>query len=336
MTRKVTAGTDRVRAGRGAAPPSPEASSSTGSTRAAPDARVPGDPGIAAVVVSFDAAEHLPRCLESLHPLAAAGHPVIVVDNASRDGSAALVRERFGWARLLVLDRNVGFAAACNRGAAETTREHLLFLNPDAWLDSGCAVRMAAALARDPALGAVAPHLSYPDGRRQFSWEPTPGIAGEAVRRHLRNPLERWAIAHAPLRALYAALGDPGWLTAACLLVRRAAWEAVGGFDQGFFLYFEDADLCLRLRRAGWRLDLVPGAHAWHLKGGSQRTASAELYYRESQFRFYRKHRSAASRRYLLRRQRRRFGRVDDEALRHALLELCDRFEAELAAASES
>lgn len=317
--------------GAGRAPAPPDAASprdATSAPSARPQRSTGGGAAIAAgsigvVVVSFEAAAHLPRCLASVEPLARAGHPVVVIDNASRDASASLVRERFGWARLEALERNVGFAAACNRGAGLTASEHLLFLNPDAWLAAGCAERLAGALERQPQAGAVAPRLAYRDGRRQFVWEPTPGIVAEAVRRHLRNPLEAWALAHAPVRALYRALGDPGWLTAACLLVRRRAFESVGGFDEGFFLYFEDADLCRRMARAGWRLAVEPQALAWHAKGGSQRSGEAELHYRASQLRFYREHRGRLQNRLIVARQRRRARRVADPELRSRLLALC-------------
>ena len=295
-----------------------------------PGAIAPGTttPGIAVVVVSYDAARHLARCLGSVRPLVAAGHEVVVVDNASSDASTRIVRDEFPWARLVALDRNAGFAAACNVGGAASSREHLLLLNPDAWVDAGCAEALSEALERNARLGAVAPRLFYRDGRRQFSWEPTPGIMGEAARK-VRNRLERWPIAHRPARALFAALGDAGWLTAACLMVRRQAWEAVGGFDQRYFLYFEDADLGLRLRRAGFRLAVEPRARAWHLSGAS-RSPAAEIHYRRGQFLFYRVHRPRWESRALLRRSRRRFARVVDPAQRSALLAVCDEAEAAL------
>jgi N-acetylglucosaminyl-diphospho-decaprenol L-rhamnosyltransferase len=310
--------------------PAPDPTPGSSSARGAPGV-APGTttPGIGIVVVTYEAVRHVARCLASLRPLTAAGHEVVVVDNASSDGSARCIRDDFAWARLIALDRNLGFAAACNVGAAATAREHLLLLNPDAWVDAGCVEALADALARDPRLGAVAPRLFYRDGRRQFSWEPTPSIAGEAARK-LRNRFERWPIAHRPARAAFRALGDRGWLTAACLMVRREAWDAVGGFDERYFLYFEDADLGLRLRRAGFRLGVEPRARAWHLSGAS-RSPAAEVHYRRSQFLFYREHRPRWENRALLRRSRRRFARVADSAQRAALLAVCDEAEAVLA-----
>jgi N-acetylglucosaminyl-diphospho-decaprenol L-rhamnosyltransferase len=284
---------------------------------------------IAVVVPSFESASQLPRCLDSLRPLADAGHRVVVVDNASSDDSARVVRERYPWATLRTLERNLGFAAACNRGAMEAPGADVLFLNADAWLDGGGAETLAAALSRRPDLGAVGPRLAEPGGGRQFTWEPTPSLIGEGLRRSLLNPLERRAVAHGPARAVAAVLGDAGFLTAACLLVRRAAFDEVGGFDERYFLYFEDADLGVRLRRAGWRLDVEPRARAWHLRGASRGPAT-EVHYRRSQFLFYREHRPRWESRALVRRQRRRFARLDDADLRRELLAVCDQAAAAL------
>lgn len=284
---------------------------------------------ISVVIVNYESGEHLGPCLDSVAPLLEAGHEVVVVDNGSRDGSQRAVAGRDG-VELLRLSVNMGFGAASNRGAAETRGEHLLLLNPDARLDPDCAERLSAALARDARRGAVAPRLRYPDGRRQFTWEPTPSLLGEALCK-LRNPFEALAWAHDPVRRLVVALGDPGWLTAACLLVRRPAWDEVGGFDEDYFLYFEDADLCLRLRAAGWTLALVPEAGAAHVRGRAAVWGPAsELRYRESQFRFYLEHRGRRASRLLVRRQRRRFRRLSDPELRASLLAVCDRAEAAL------
>ena len=320
---------------------------------------------VSVLIVNHNAGVHLRRCLERLRALAGewpadAGRlEAVVVDNASTDGSADAVRElesrvtgrlrrqrarrpahrptgrRLSGAaasalpvRLIASARNLGFGAACNLAVRETTGRHLLLLNPDAWTDAPSLRRLVAALEADSRLGAAAPALRYPDGSPQLGWAPPVGVPGEAIRR-LRNRFEGAAWNHRGLPRLLRPFVGPGWFTAACLLVRRSAFEEVGGFDEGFFLYFEDADLGLRLARKGWRQRRVEGARAWHVRGvatgrpGSRRLSpAAERFYRASQLRHYDLHRPRWERAYLRRRLRRKFRRVADEERRAALLRL--------------
>lgn len=260
----------------------------------------------AAVVVSHDSARVLHRCLESLAEAAAGGLEVVVVDGGSKDGSPDLVRARFPFARVLELGGNRGFGAAVNRGASEVASDALLLLNPDAWMVGDALDRLTTALDGDPRLGLVAPRLRYPDGRPQFVWAPDRGVAGEALQK-ARNRFEARWWSHRPLERLLRLFG-PGWLTVACALVRRVAFDQVGGFDPGYFLYFEDVDLGLRLRRAGWGAAVVEGAAACHLGGGGRSLSEGTmLHYRQSQVRYYRQHRPAWEQRVLLWRLRRRY-----------------------------
>jgi GT2 family glycosyltransferase len=267
---------------------------------------------ISALIVNHNGAATLERCLASLPAGRPGGLEAVVVDTASTDGSAALAAG-FPFARLVALGSNVGFGAATNRAAIEARGETFLLLNNDAWLEPGSLDLLEARLAADLRLAWVSPRLVYPDGRPQTSWVPTTGLAGEALQR-LRNRFEgrRWS--HAALPRLLR-LADPGWYTAACALVRRQAFDAVGGFDEGFFLYFEDVDLCLRLRRAGWRLAEEPAAVAVHAKGGAGGgvTGAAEAAYRTSQLRFYAKHRPGLEQRLLRRHLARKYAGRDDE-----------------------
>jgi GT2 family glycosyltransferase len=181
----------------------------------------------------------------------------------------------------------------------------LLFLNPDARLEAGALRALAAKLGADPRLGAVAPELAYPDGRLQFAWSPDRSVLGELVQK-LRNRFEGALWNHRALPAVWRALVGPGWYSAACLLVRRTAFEEVGGFDEGYFLYFEDADLCVRLRRAGWRLAQERAARAVHLCGASSGAGPTRAAYRDSQLRFYKAHRPRWEQRLVTRRAARR------------------------------
>ncbi len=276
---------------------------------------------ISILVVNHDGRGHLHHCLEQLAAQEGSYGEIVVVDNASTDGSAEMVRSEFPACRLLALDDNLGFGAANNRAAAAAAGNRLLLLNSDAWLEGSALARLDGALTADPRLALAAPELRYPDGRRQFAWAPETGVFGEALQM-LRNRFESRPWAHRlPPRWLRPMLG-PGWFSAACVLLRRDAFKAVGGFDDGLFMYFEDVDLSRRLRHAGWRLGSVPGAVAYHVKGGSRPSGRGELEYRRAQLYYYRKHRPAWENRYLRFRMRRKFARCPDPALREDLLRL--------------
>ncbi len=299
---------------------------------------------ISVLVVNHDSGRHLRDCLRRLHQLAAdwpaaaaGGIELLVVDNASMDGSEKAVEESRRAleasplsVRLIDAGANLGFGAACNLGAADAGGRYLLLLNPDAWTDARSLRALWRALESDRRLAAAAPALVYPDGSPQFTWAPTVGVAGEAVQR-LRNGFEAGAWNHGLLPALLGPFLGPGWFSAACLLLRRSAFEKAGGFDPGFFLYFEDADLGLRLARAGWRQRRVPGARATHVRGvttGQPPTRAlrpeVELHYRASQLRYYDLHRPRWERAWLRRRLRRKFRAHADSEPGRSVLGLLD------------
>jgi len=260
---------------------------------------------ISAIVVSHNGEGLLERCLASLED-PGMELETIVVDNASTDGSRALVERRFPGVTLLPQVSNLGFGAAVNLAAERAAGDALLLLNQDAWLEPDALERLAARLGSDGGIGLVAPRLRYPDGRPQFGWSPARSVAGEALQRFF-NGRERSAWVHRGAARALARVAGPIWYTGACLLLRAEAFRAVGGFDQRFFLYFEDADLCVRLEEAGWRLVQEDQALVTHA-GGFRKAKVAEDLYRPSQLLFYRLHRPRWELRLLKRRLRRRFG----------------------------
>jgi N-acetylglucosaminyl-diphospho-decaprenol L-rhamnosyltransferase len=264
---------------------------------------------ISAIVVNHNSGEHLQRCLESLRR-SELEIEILVVDNASSDGSLSMIREVFPEVRVLEQHRNLGFGAANNLAAKEARGDTLLLLNADAWLEAGALQRLHERLRREDRLALVAPTLLYPDGRPQFVWSPERGVAGEALQQ-VRNRFEgrRWAHG-AALRALSRLVGRL-WYTAACVLVRSDAFHAVGGFDSRFFMYFEDVDLCVRLEDAGWRLAQEPTAVVHH-SGGFTRHPHVDDVYRPSQLRYYALHRPRWESRLIEGKLRRRYG---DEAV---------------------
>ena len=152
----------------------------------------------------------------------------------------------------------------------------------------------------------AAPRLRYPGGGLQFSWSPARGVVGEVLQR-LRNSFENHSLVHGHLAWLAGRAAGRNWFTAACVLVRTAAFKEVGGFDERFFMYFEDVDLCVRLERAGWRLGEERRAVAHHA-GGFVRNSDVDEIYRPSQLRYYRLHRPTWEASFIERRLRRRFG----------------------------
>jgi len=253
-------------------------------------------PRVSAVIVSYNAREHLLRCLGALDAFAGLPLEVLVVDNASADGSADAARAAFPVARVVDAGENLGFSRANNLGIRETRAPYVLILNPDAEVRPGCVTTLAGILDRRPDVGLVGPRTSSGDGAPQVSF-------GEGLTPWLewrQQRLVRGVRAGRPealRRAEEAARRErePGWISGACLLARRSALDAVGGFDEGFFLYEEDVDLCLRLRRAGWRIVFTPDAEAVHHLGRSAAAAPrrARLEYHRSHLRFYRKHNGA-------------------------------------------
>ena len=270
---------------------------------------------ISAIVVNHNGQRHLRQCLESLQH-SGPNLEVLVVDNASTDDSVVMVSELFPEVRVLEPGSNLGFGAANNLAAEEARGESLLLINADARLEEGALGRLHEHLQHDKRLALVAPTLRYPDGRHQFVWSPERGVVGEVIQR-LRNHFEDRPWAHGAVVRAVSRLAGHLWFTAACILVRTEAFRAVKGFDEGFFMYFEDVDLCVRLEKAGWRLAQASDAVAHHV-GGFSRHPHVDTVYRPSQLRYYSLHRPAWEARFVERRLRRRYGDTAvDGWLRH-------------------
>jgi len=249
------------------------------------------EPRVAVVVVSFETRETLLEGLTALvsEPMAS----VVVVDNASRDGTAAAVRERFPSVRLVANSENVGFARACNQGARESQAPYLLFLNPDATLAPGSLRALAALLDAKPRVGIVGPRTRSGSGAIQVSTgDDLSPLAELRQRRLVKGVARREASVLAEAEALHAVEREVDWVSGACLLIRREAFDAVSGFDERFFLYEEDADLCRRVRGAGSTVLFSPSAEARHALGRSMAQAPerARLEYQRSHLLYYRKH----------------------------------------------
>lgn len=253
-------------------------------------------PRLSAVVVSYNTRDDLLRCLSSLREHAGVPCEITVVDNASADGSAEAVRGAFPDAQLIENPVNLGFARACNQGLRASSSPFVLLLNSDAQVLGGAVALLLGILEERPDVGLVGPRTRSADGAIQVSFGPdlTP-MAEWGQRRLVRGVRRREPRALERVEALAAREHEPDWLSGSCLLARRQALEAVGGFDEGFFLYEEDVDLCVRVRKAGWRILFTPRAEIVHHLGRSMAQAGhwARLEYHKSHLLYYRKHRGA-------------------------------------------
>jgi len=251
---------------------------------------------LSVILVNYNDRVHLPACLSSLEKaLSGLSSEIILVDNHSDDGSSALVRSSFPWVTLIENERNVGYPAANNIGFKRSQGAFVLFLNPDTVVPPAAAAALLAEIKAHPEVGAIGPALVHETGGFQVSFGKTVGFFSELRQKLILNPYYKMA-----LRDSFKPL-EVGWLSGACLLVKRAAVEAAGLFDESFFLYFEDIDLCRRIVSQGFKLVYFPAVRVFH-KGGaatSLRRWKSRLEYRRSQLYFYWKYGSRLSRRLL-------------------------------------
>lgn len=249
-------------------------------------------PGVAVIVVNWRLPEHTLACLRSIAALETPCR-AIVVDNGSGDGSVQALAAAAPWAELIALPANIGFGAACNRAAALALRDPgcqaVLLLNNDATLAPDAVAALLDAAARHPEAGIFGPKVRSGRGDARI-W-----YAGARRRRLV-------------LAAVASGRGQPDtgdhnqprevdYVFGAAMLIRRAVFERVGGFDERFFLYLEDLDLCLRAQRAGFGLRYVPAALVWHEGSAStaRNAAIRRFHYARSTALFLRKHLTPAT-----------------------------------------
>ena len=233
------------------------------------DAGAPGS-GWAAVVVNYNAGTALIGCVTSL--LAQEPAPeLVVVDNASTDGSVDGLRRAHPGVRVVHAGGNLGYARASNLGIAATVAPVVAVLNPDTVLRPGTGAALSRRFAAEADLGAAGPRLCNPDGTVYPSARRVPGLV-DAV----GHGLLFFVWQDNPFTARYRETGadpdrprDVDWVSGAAVWLRRAALDDVGGWDERYFMYVEDVDLCWRLRRAGWRVAYEPGGTVTHLLGVS-------------------------------------------------------------------
>jgi N-acetylglucosaminyl-diphospho-decaprenol L-rhamnosyltransferase len=253
---------------------------------------------LAVVIINYNTREQLRACLATVTKQMPS--EVIVVDNNSSDGSAEMVQSHYPSVLLRANEINVGYGTAANHAIAGCTAKYVLLLNADTLLQPGALEAFSTYLDLHPRAAVLGPRLVDPDGNLQASCYPFPTpldtflenststiLLGRFIRRYVPG-----------LRKLYLRTWPHDrarivpWIKGAAVAVRRDAFEAVGGFDESFFMYFEDADLCFRLNAAGWQVHFAPVTAVVHVGGAStvQYRADMSVQLFASTVRFYQRH----------------------------------------------
>lgn len=244
---------------------------------------------LAVVIPTWNGQRTIAACLAPLGSLGAA--ELLLVDNASTDRTREIACGSAPAARLIALPRNGGFAAACNRGIRATVAPCILLLNQDAVIDPPGIRALLAALTASPRAAAAGGRIKDPDGSLQPSMGPSPHPFRVALDRipgvhrlvptHVYRQPRRYDRPHAPT-----------WLSGACLLLRRTAWDDVGPFDERYFMYTEDLDWCTRAWRRGWEIHYVPVPVAVHADGGRrpEHAVHKARWMREGLLRYFDRH----------------------------------------------
>ncbi|WP_172639108.1 glycosyltransferase family 2 protein [Streptomyces tailanensis] len=228
-----------------------------------------------AIVVTYNSAACITDCLTALRE---AGAEVRIVDNASSDDTVTLVTERFPDLTLVANAVNVGFAAAVNQALAGVTTDTVLLLNPDCVLSAGTARGLVTTIRTQPLVGVTGPRLLGPDGRSVISAHPFESLLTVLASRFGGSllPVGLRRLLCGNLRRLaYDACREGGlpvcvdWLSGACLAVRTSLLQRLGGLDEGYFMYYEDEELCWQARQAGAKVLFLPALQATHIGGAS-------------------------------------------------------------------
>ena len=246
------------------------------------------------IIVSWNVCELLRACLEAVlaEPLR---QEVLVVDNASSDGTVAMVQERFPQARVIANAENLGFTGGNNQGIRGSRGCYVLILNPDTRPQPGALSAMLALMEAHPDAAAVGPELLWPDGsvqssRRRFPTLVTGLLESTLMQQYWRDNrvLRRYYCQDLPTDQPQAV----DWVVGACIMLRRAALDQVGLFDEGYFMYSDELDWCFRAKRTGWQVYHLPQAKVVHYHGKSseQNLLARELRFQDSKLRFFGKH----------------------------------------------
>lgn len=251
---------------------------------------------ISAIIVTWNSSQWISNCLKSLmNDLRSFCYKIVVVDNASTDETPDLIRENFPEVILVRNTVNEGFAQACNRAILECQAEYVLFINPDTEVIPGMTNTLITFMKGHPEAGAIGPTLLNTDGSLQLSGNTFPNLRNiwaESLFLDRLFPGNRFFGSHKLSHLNRSEVCKVDWTMGSCLLLRKEALDKAGSFDNRFFLFFEETDLCLRLKKAGYEVYIIPEARIVH-GGGSSRlenyNANKIIHYHRSLFHYFNK-----------------------------------------------
>ena len=247
-------------------------------------------PELSICILSWNTEAFTRDCLASLFAdPRSSGWQVIVVDNDSADGSATMVAEKYPAAALIRSPKNLGFAGGNNLALTHARGRFLLLLNSATRVPTGALGHLLDHLEQHPQVGAAGPRLVDAAGQLELSCGRPPGLTPEIFHKLLLHrvfPFFKFGRWH------HRETRDVGWVTGACLMIRRQALDAAGSLDDGIFMCFEDLEWCMRLRAVGWRIEYVPGTQVVHLEGQSisQRLGEMLIVSQQSLYYLFQKH----------------------------------------------
>jgi GT2 family glycosyltransferase len=243
---------------------------------------------VSVIIVSYNTADWIRICLNSIAADHDCSKEVFVIDNASIDDSVALLKKNYPWVHLLANKENRGFAAANNQVLSRCQGKFIFFLNPDTKVEHGSLRTLISFMEANPFVGLAGSRLVFPDGKFQESVS-------------YRYPGQSYTTSE-----LTGLKGSIAWVLGASMIARTEILRKAGGFDEDFFLYGEEQDLCLRIRKTGYEIGYCPEAGVVHLGGYSERTSSSlELWTKKTraEYHFYKKHYLRPNMERLLRRE---------------------------------
>ncbi|MBI5302064.1 MAG: glycosyltransferase family 2 protein [Chloroflexi bacterium] len=261
---------------------------------------------VSILIVSWNVRELLRRCLQSVASQQSSlstddrrlATEIIVVDNASRDDTVAMLRDEFPRVRVIANTENLGFTRANNQALALAQGRYLFLLNPDTELRPGALQTLYEYAEQNPRVGIIGPQLFYGDGAVQSSRRRFPTLATAFLESTL---LQQWFPRNRVLARYYMldtrddATQQVDWINGAAMFVRRQVYEQIGGLDEAFFMYSEELDWCYRAKKAVWQIVYLPTAQIAHYEGKSseQAVAARDIHFNTSKIRYWRKYRGA-------------------------------------------
>jgi len=268
----------------------------TSTSTSAPPIAATGSSAVSIVLVSWNSRHDLRALLPQLLELTDVEHEMLVIDNASTDGTPEEIESRFPSVRLVRNPRNLGFAAGVNVGMQGARNPLILLLNPDSRLRPNAISRLVAHLDAHPTVGIVGPRVLNEDGTLQSAGFRFPSLLNlllSATYLYKLSPRSRFWNRERLGGTAPASPTSVDAVSGCCLLLRRSLLDQIGLLDEGFFMYAEETDFCYRARRSGWSVHCVPDAEIVHVGGGSSRLARRQnfLEFRRSLLRFFSKHR---------------------------------------------